>query len=136
MKPRPIRLVFAIGFFVFWLVVLYAGADHPPPTGFVWAVLLDAIAAWLVYLRVPSYMRWALDRKSYRWLRVVRDGVAVGLLFATIPLLVPGTGEPDVHPTFQHRVVWYLVLAAVGAANSMLAYSLSAMAFRLTQRPG
>ena len=43
-------------FFLFWLVVLYAGADHPPPPGFVALVLLDLAVAALVYWRVPVYL--------------------------------------------------------------------------------
>lgn len=34
-------LLNAFLFFMIWLAILYAGADHPPPPGFVFVVLLD-----------------------------------------------------------------------------------------------
>lgn len=130
MSDRRISLAMALGTFGFWLVVLYAGADHPPPAGFIWYVLLDAIAAWLVYLRAPTYIRWALARKPLRKLRASRDGASVGLLFATIALLLPGTGEPDVHPSLSDRAIWYAVLAAIGAASAAVTYLLSAAVYK------
>ena len=72
----------ALAFFFGWLVVLYAGADHPPPPGFLALVLLDLGAAWVVYLRVPVYARWQRARRPGRWLRVLFEGVVAGLLVA------------------------------------------------------
>ena len=42
--PRRIALLSAVIFFLFWLAVLYAGADHPPPPGFIAVVLNDLVA--------------------------------------------------------------------------------------------
>ena len=50
------RFVIAAGFFVVWVGILYAGADHPPPLGFIRLVLLCLLAAGIVYLRVPTYL--------------------------------------------------------------------------------
>lgn len=124
------RISFAIGFFVFWLGVLYAGADHPPPTGFLWAILLDLLATALVYIRVPTYLNWARSRTPLRVLRALRDGAAVGLIFATVALSLPGTGEPGIHPTFVDRILWFLILAAVGSGNAGVTYGLCAMLAR------
>jgi hypothetical protein len=128
MQPKRIALVLAIGFFVFWLGVLYAGADHPPPAGFAWGILLDAVAGWLVYIRTPTYIQWAQVRLPYRRVRAMLDGAGVGVLFATIALLLPGNGEPGVHPHLQDRVIWYAILAMVGVMNGASLYLLSAAA--------
>jgi len=48
MSVRKISLYLAIGFFLVWLAILLAGADYPPPVGFVWIIVLDLVAAGLV----------------------------------------------------------------------------------------
>lgn len=123
-------LLLAIGFFAVWLSILYAGADHPPPWGFLWFVLLDAIAACMVYVRMPQYMEWACARERHRFIRAMLDGIVVGLLFAFIARILPvdrtGTPEPDVFALF----IWYAVLAVVGMANSCGIYVVSALLSR------
>jgi len=47
MTAKRIGLILALAFFTIWLFILWAGADHPPPPGFVRVVLLDAVAAGL-----------------------------------------------------------------------------------------
>lgn len=112
----------AIAFFFAWLVVLLAGADRPPPPGFLLIVLLDAIAAAGIFYRVPHYLQWQSERQPHRWLRVLGDGAAIGLVFALVPLLL-GSGEPSVTPTPFDRLVWFAVLAAIGIVNAMLIYA-------------
>ena len=68
---RLAALLNAVLFFLFWLIVLYAGADHPPSPGFVAGVLLDLIAAGLVYWRVPIYLAWIASRRRNALLFVV-----------------------------------------------------------------
>lgn len=119
---------------MFWFVVLYAGADHPPPTGFLWAILLDLIAAALVFHRVPTYLAWAVSRKSRRLICSARDGVIVGLLFAAIALVLPGTGQPGVNPHLVERLLFFVALGVVGATTGMALYLLSAAASTLTPR--
>ena len=46
---RYIVLLNAVIFFLFRLTVLYPGADHPPPPGFIAVMLIDLVAAGLVY---------------------------------------------------------------------------------------
>lgn len=130
MKSPARRIGLATGFFLVWLGVLYAGADHPPPAGFIWVILLDLIAATLVYVRVPTYRDWARTRMPFRVLRALRDGAGVGLIFATLALLVPGSGEPGIHPTFGDRVLWFLMLALVGSANAWATYGICALSAR------
>lgn len=130
MKSPSQRIGLATGFFVFWLGVLYAGADHPPPAGFLWAILLDLLAAALVYLRAPTYGDWARSRRPLRVLRALRDGAGVGLIFATLALLLPGAGEPGIHPTFRDRILWFIALAVVGSANAWVTYGVCALSAR------
>ncbi len=135
MISRQSQLVIAAGFFIVWVGILYAGADHPPPVGFIWLVLLCLLASGIVYLRVPTYANWSATGRRFRLLRVFVDGIVAGILFALIPLLFNGGGEPGIQPTWVDRMIWFAVLAGVGAANAMLIYFFSFVSNRLAQKP-
>lgn len=131
-------LVSATGFLILWLAVLYAGADHPPPRGFLWIVLLVFVCSLVVYWRVPAYVAWAHTRRPGRLLRAALDGliagVTVALVAALMAALIPGGGEASVTPSAADRAVWFGVLAAVGAANSVAVYAANALAVRVAGR--
>lgn len=122
MTRNIITRMVAVGFFVVWLGILFAGADHPPPLGFWLVVLLDLVAAWLVYLRLPTYVAWSIARKKNRLFRVLLDGLTTGLALALILQLIPGGGEPSVTPTLGSRLIWFAVVGGVGATNTLLLY--------------
>jgi hypothetical protein len=88
--------VIAVVFFCGWLVILYAGADHPPPPGFIAVVLIDLVAAVVVYRRVPVYVAWARTRRPRRWLRALLEGVVAGLIAAGLAWVFPFGGEPSI----------------------------------------
>lgn len=116
----------ALAFFFGWLIVLYAGADHPPPPGFLALVLLDLGAACVVYLRVPVYARWSRARRPRRWLRALFEGVVAGLLVAGLALVLPFGGEPSIRRSAPAIAVWFVVLTLVGAGNALLIYAITA----------
>ena len=130
MTHQRIAAIIAVLFFFVWLVILYAGADHPPPKGFAWVVLLDLVAALLVFWRVPYYLDWMQTGLTHRLLWVVRDGLVAGAAFALLAMLVVpvlGAGEPGVSPTIRDRAIWFAVLAAVGIANALAIYRASVL---------
>jgi membrane protease YdiL (CAAX protease family) len=130
MTHQRIAAIIAVLFFFVWLVILYAGADHPPPKGFAWVVLLDLVAALLVFWRVPYYLDWMQTGLTHRLLLVVRDGLVAGAAFALLAMLVVpvlGAGEPGVSPTIRDRAIWFAVLAAVGIANALAIYRASVL---------
>jgi hypothetical protein len=121
--------------FSVWLAVLLAGADFPPPRGFLWLVLLDLVAGVCVYYRVPDYLRWQSMRLPRRLLRVAHDGMFIGLVFAAVPILVGG-GEPSVTPTWIDRGIWFTVLALLGVFNTMLVYACCLVRGHVAERQG
>ncbi len=134
--PTPkFALWLALAFSIGWLAILLAGADFPPPRGFLWIVLLDLIAGGCVYFRVPDYLHWQSLRLPCRFLRVVGDGIFIGLVFATVPIMVGG-GEPSVTPTWIDRGIWFAVLALVGVLNTNLVYACCAVRRYLSERQG
>ena len=122
------RAVLALGFFIFWLAVLYAGADHPPPPGFLLLVLFDLLAAAGVYWRLPTYAAWAQTQRPHRLQRVLADGTFAGLALALLTLLLPLGGEPTAPPpAWPEHAIWFIVLAGVGGANTLILYALCAL---------
>jgi hypothetical protein len=63
----------------------------------------------------------------------VGDGVLIGLVFASVPVLF-GSGEPSVTPGAIDMAIWFLVLGAVGVINTMLAYACVAVYRRMMTR--
>ena len=119
--------VIAVVFFSGWLVILYAGADHPPPPGFIALVLVDLVAAFVVYRRVPVYVAWARARRPRRWLRALLEGVVAGLIAAGLAWVFPFGGEPSIERSTTAGLPWLAVVTTIGAANALLIFGLSAV---------
>lgn len=125
------RLALAVAFFIVWLVILLAGADRPPPPGFVWVVLLDAAAAGIVYWRTARYMGWCATGRN-PLLRVVGEGFCVGIMVAGLVILFNPTGEIGVAPpAWSDRGLWFAVLGVAGAVNALLVFGGSCLIRRL-----
>lgn len=131
-KSRHSNTLLAVGFFFVWLGILYAGADHPPPPGFVWIIVLDLFAAWLVYLRVPTYANWSVANTRFRWFRVFLDGLLAGLVFAIIAIVLPVTRDVGILPSLSDYAIWFAVLACIGIANTVLLYFICSVFSRFT----
>jgi hypothetical protein len=122
---RPLALANAVIFFAGWMAILWAGADHPPPPRFLALVPLVLLAAGLVYWRLPVYLRWMETGGAGRLLNVASEGILAGALFAALGILLSrilGGGEPGVEPSAADIILWFIVLAAVGAGNALLIY--------------
>jgi len=128
MTNKKIKSLAIAGFFfVFWLAILYAGADHPPPPGFIVLIILDLGCSFLVYYRVSTYIQWSRTKYNKRLLRVVLDGLVAGLAVALISVIVPGGGEPSAPPPeCIDKIIWFAVLGSVGSFNSLSIYLLVA----------
>ncbi len=126
---RKTAAVFAIFFFLFWTLVLLAGADKPPPLGFLWIVLAVVVCAVVVYWRIPTYIDWQCTKRSGRFWRVILDGFVAGLLVA-LPFALAGGGEPSVTPQASDYVIWFIVVGLMGVINSVGLYSASTFVYR------
>lgn len=100
------RTVVSVALFVFLVVVGLAGADKPPPPGFLIWILLAGVASLIAWWRAPHWIR-PLDG--------ARDGAWMGLLAGVV--LASGPGEPSIEVTFWLRALWVVgavVMAALG----------------------
>jgi hypothetical protein len=118
--------VIAVVFFSGWLVILYAGADHPPPPGFIAVVLIDLVAAFVVYRRVPVYAEWARARRPRRWIRALLEGAVAGSIAAGLAWVLPFGGESSIERSATAGLTWLAVVTTIGAANALLIFGLSA----------
>jgi hypothetical protein len=121
-----VAVAIALAFFVGWLSILYAGADHPPPPGFLIAILLDLAAAYVVYRRVPVYARRARARRPKRWLLALLEGAGAGLIAAGLVLILPFGGEPSIQRPAPGVLIFLTVMAVAGAVNALFIFALSA----------
>lgn len=117
--------IIAVSFAVTWLGILYAGADHPPPVGFIWIILFVCLGGLVVFWRIPSYASWCASRRPGRFALAMLDGFLAGLAVGIVTLLIPNTGEPSVAVGFANVLTWLAVLMSVGALNALLLYGLA-----------
>ena len=89
-------------------------------------IIFDVLAAGLVYWRVPAYVNWFEARKRNRLFYVLRDGVAAGLAFALLTLLLPGIGESGNSTLPMDYLIWFIILGTVGLMNVVAIYSVNA----------
>jgi hypothetical protein len=93
------RTVVAGALFLVLLLVGLAGADKPPPPGFIVYVLLAGAVSLIVWWRAPH---WTYPVHG------ARDGAFVGLFVAALAAISPG------EPTVQVQL-WMRGAVAVGA---------------------
>ena len=120
-----LRRIISIGFFLFWLAVLYAGADHPPPLGFLLIVLIDLGCAVVVYYRAGRYTEWIRNKTKGRIWRVLGDGLLAGVVIAALVMIFPGGGEPNIPtPGLLDNLIWFAIVGFMGMVNSLGVYGL------------
>ena len=121
-------IIIAISFAVTWLAILYAGADHPPPVGFIlYLIPLVCICGLGVFFRISTYASWSIAHRPGCFALVIRDGLFAGMAVGTMAIIIPITGEPSIpSPSFTNIFTWFVVLMTVGCLNTLLLYGLAA----------
>jgi hypothetical protein len=130
LNDKRAAIAIALAFFFGWLAILYTGADHPPPPGFLALILFDLAAAFVVYRRVPVYAQRARARRPKRGLLALLEGALAGLIAAGLALILSvilslGSESPIRRPA-PAVLIFVTVVAAVGAGNALLIFALSA----------
>jgi len=118
------------------MLVLWAGADHPPPPRFLSVVLpVVLVGALLVSWRAAGYARWRSQRRTWRVGRVIGEGALAGLALGGILAALPGPREPGVPISWAAVSLWLAVMVAVGIVNALLVYLLAGGSSRDTGGP-
>ncbi|MFL7838694.1 MAG: hypothetical protein ACK2T4_10830 [Candidatus Promineifilaceae bacterium] len=125
MHPRKIAAGNAVLFFFFWLLILLAGADFPPPIGFLWVILAIAGCAVVVYWRIPTYIDWYLTQRPGRRAHVILDGLIAGFVIAVV-FILNRKGEPSVpNRRLADYALWFAILGLMGVLNAATLYLIS-----------
>ena len=114
----------ALGLACAWLLLLLAGADHPPPPRFVSVLPVVLVSALLVYWRAAGYAGWRSRRRPWRVLRVIGEGALAGVALGGILAALPGP-RPGVPITGAAVLLWLAVMGAAGIVNALLVYLLA-----------
>lgn len=129
---RRIALLCAIVAFGLTSLLALAGADWPPPAGFLWLEGLLAVLSVIAYLRVLS--RLDARRQGRRVTVAALDGV-IAALAAGFALVAVHADDRDVALDPQDHLVWILTLGLAGAVAAQLLWGLAVWVDRLTASP-
>lgn len=99
LTEKHAAIAIAVAFFVGWLVILYAGAGHPSPPGFPVVVLLDLVAAFVVYRRVSVYARRAQKHRQEVMMKRIFLFLSTMVFLFTLTSCSLFVGVPDPTPT-------------------------------------
>ena len=109
-----------------------AGADWPPPTGFLWLEALLAILAMVVYRRVLSRLT---ARSQGRRVPVAAVEGVIASVTAGLVLIALRLGDPDITLDPRDHVVWILVVGLAGAVAAQSLWGLAVLVDRRTAAP-
>jgi hypothetical protein len=102
--------VVAVGF----VLVLAAGADRPPPPGFIRVVVLAAVLGVLVRVLLPQGLaRWSAAGPRSALARAGAVGALVSVLIWGAASLAPG-GDPSVDVGTGARIIGLVVACVLG----------------------
>ncbi len=113
MNNSKIVLINTILFFVGWNAILLAGADHPPPVGFLWLVLLIAILDFVQYKYLSFFLPQLLQSKKISFVKNLFFFTMGGILISLLCMLVrfESISKVGVYDNY----VWVAVITVVGA---------------------
>lgn len=107
--------IIAVGFGVVVVAVLAAGADRPPPAGF---LVVPVMSSGLVFAVAGALPRWRLSKgcvSCFSWRGPMVQGALTGLALWLLMLALPFGGEPTIDPTLGSYLIGASVLAMLGA---------------------
>ena len=131
MTATQSRAILSVSLAVFWPGILYAGADHPPPVGFLWFIPLVLICAAVVYWRLPAYATWYRQGRPQRLARVAFEGLVAGLVVALVTSL--GTWLDATTTSRVNVLIWACVVGGAGLLNALVVYALALVVERAVQ---
>jgi hypothetical protein len=135
-SARRVSLVTGVGAGLLLVLLALAGADHPPPAGFLWVVLLGAVTAATVRLALPRALtRWESTGAQPILTTTALLGAASGALVVGLAGLLP-SAEPSIEVTSVARVLGIAAGAASGAVGALVVVATGRLFHRQTRGSG
>ena len=117
------------------VLLLLAGSDLPPPTGFIWVAAGAVVVGVLVRAFVPPLLRLRYSTGVLRSLLVsIAIGAAVGMACAAL-LVLRGSGEPTVDSAATGTATVFIAVTAVVGACAAAGVAATAMISAAMPRP-
>lgn len=117
------------------VLLLLAGSDLPPPTGFIWVAAGAVVVGVLVRAFVPPLLRLRYSTGVLRSLLVsIAIGAVVGVACAAL-LVLRGSGEPTVDSAATGTATVFITVTAVVGACAAAGVAATAMVSASMPRP-
>jgi hypothetical protein len=121
-SDHTIALSCSVGLFLSATAVALAGADKPPPLGFLVLVAALAVLAAVAYLRLLTNMRSLGSHRWGRFVHVAVEGLAGGLALAIV-LTLAFRGGPEGSTRPADLAIWFEVVGVVGALAAIAVWA-------------
>lgn len=125
---RKITIINSTTFFFLWIIIFLAGADKPPPIGFLWIVLLVVlldIAQWFYLKRfIPKLMRKTKGLFVENLFYFFLGGIVVS--FLTIITKI----DVAISIGVLNNIIWIMSIVVAAMMNAICFYMLNKMLLR------
>ena len=113
---KKIRLIEGLIFFWGWILVFLAGADFPPPIGFIWLILLVGILAIIQ----DFYLRYLIRNinKKHIWLKNIFLFLLADIIVSSIIILT----NFEYYNEISFALIWILVVSLVSTIYGIVFY--------------
>ncbi|MGA7877374.1 MAG: hypothetical protein WCA08_17070 [Desulfoferrobacter sp.] len=124
MADRTIAAICASGLFVAVVLIGLAGADKPPPPGFLLLVGLIALLCAVAFFRLEAHLAAQTAAGWRMGMRIGLEGAASGGV-TILALSLSGGGESTVVASTESRLIGAAVVALVGAALALVIWTMA-----------
>ncbi len=124
MSDHTIAVSCSVGLFLSTTAIGLAGADRPPPLGFLALVAALAILSAVGYRRLLANMRALGSRRWGRFVSVGVEGLVGGVALA-IALTLGFRGGPEGSTRPSDLAIWFVVVGVVGALAAMIVWAVA-----------
>ncbi|NTU72438.1 MAG: hypothetical protein HGB10_11555 [Coriobacteriia bacterium] len=121
MTDPSIAGVISLCLFVSTVAVGLAGADKPPPLGFLWLVGVLAAACLFAFRRLKRHLGSRREGRLGQTRRIAVEGAAAGLGIAVVLLLMGGRAQ-EVSVSIVDRAIGLLVFSAAGSVVALVGW--------------
>ena len=98
-------------FFFSWTLIMLSGADFPPPSGFIWLILIIAVLSILQWFYLGWLLKTILQRKTF--LLNLLLFCCTGFVTALLLVILNGSFTAEIW-------IWFLIIMTAAAGYGSL----------------
>jgi hypothetical protein len=127
-KFKKIVWINEILFFLGWMLLLLLGADHPPPKGFIWLVVLIVLLDMAQYFYLKKFLPSLHDKSKGLFTQTLLFAVLAGIGVSISMLLL------DLNKLLSigliNILIWIMVIALVALIYGICFYLFNTLLLR------